>query len=193
MTVDQVTGYIWVVFYDRRNYNDNRTDVYLAVSTDGGDSFTNFKVSETPFLPISQVFFGDYTGIAASNNKIRPIWTRLDGIGSALSVYTAIVDSVVAGIPAEESIPFAMEQNYPNPFNESTVFSFKLRTAGLITLTVNDILGKPVATLLNNKWMEIGKYVETFNPAGLNLPSGVYYFSLKGNGINRQRKMIYQK
>ncbi len=35
MTVDQITGYIWFVFYDRRNYEDNNTDVYMAVSTDG--------------------------------------------------------------------------------------------------------------------------------------------------------------
>jgi hypothetical protein len=73
MTVDQVTGYIWFVFYDRRNYNDTRTDVYLAVSKDGGETFENFKVSESPFIPNAGVFFGDYTGISAHNNMVRPV------------------------------------------------------------------------------------------------------------------------
>ncbi|NVO20223.1 MAG: T9SS type A sorting domain-containing protein [Bacteroidetes bacterium] len=191
MTIDQSTGYIWIVFYDRRNYNDNRTDVFLACSTDGGNTFSNFKVSETPFLPSQTVFFGDYTCITAHNNKIRPIWTRLDDLD--LSIYTAIVDTLLLSSQVEEAIPFAVEQNYPNPFHESTIFSFKLRNSGNITLTVNDIFGKTVALIIDNKWMERGKYVKSFNPAVQNLPSGVYYFSLKGNGINRQRKMIYQK
>jgi len=99
MAVDQVTGYLWFVWYDRRNYSDNTTDVYMAVSTDGGETFVNFMVSETPFVPTSNVFFGDYNNISAHNNVIRPIWTRLHQ--GQLSVWTAIAepDSVItAGI-----------------------------------------------------------------------------------------------
>jgi hypothetical protein len=43
MTVDQVTGDIYLVFYDRRNTTGNATDVYVAKSTDGGEAFVNFK------------------------------------------------------------------------------------------------------------------------------------------------------
>ncbi len=191
MTVDQSTGYIWIVFYDRRNYLDNRTDVFLAVSKDGGDSFTNFKVSDSPFIPNANVFFGDYTCISAHNGVVRPIWTRLDG--SDLSAYTAIVDSLYNDIPENEAVPFAVDQNYPNPFTESTVFSFKLRVQSIITLSFHDILGHTVATIIDKKQLNPGKYVKSFNPASYNLPSGVYFFSLRGNGINRQRKVLYQK
>lgn len=191
MTIDQSTGYIWLVFYDRRQYPDTRTDVYLAVSTDGGSSFQNFAVSETPFTPMNSVFFGDYTGITAHQGMIRPIWTRLDG--SDLSAYTAIVDTLLTSVPEKEQIPFATEQNYPNPFKESTIFSFKLRSASFVTLKVNDLMGKPVATLIDHAWMEQGKYVKAFNASDLNLPSGVYYFSLTGSGFSKQQKMIYQK
>ncbi|MEM9546484.1 MAG: sialidase family protein [Bacteroidota bacterium] len=90
MDVDPVTGYIYIVFYDRRAYNDNNTDVYLAYSTDGGNSFTNKKISESPFLPIDAIFFGDYNDISAYNGMIRPIWTRLDN--RKLSVWTALID-----------------------------------------------------------------------------------------------------
>lgn len=90
MDVDQSTGYIYIVFYDRRNYNDNQTDVYLAYSTNGGRNFENIKISEIPFLPEPNVFFGDYNDISVRNGKIRPIWTRLDN--GRLCVQTAIID-----------------------------------------------------------------------------------------------------
>ena len=91
MTIDQATGYLYFVFYDRRNYSDNlTTDVYMARSTDGGETFTNFLVSSTPFVPGGSTFFGDYNGISAYAGKVRPIWTRL--VGGQLSIWTAIVD-----------------------------------------------------------------------------------------------------
>ena len=80
----------------------------MAVSKDGGENFINFKVSETPFNPNSGVFFGDYTNIAAYNNVVRPIWTRLDN--AALSVMTALVDSIFTGISPEKEqfVPFSL-------------------------------------------------------------------------------------
>jgi len=90
MAVDQVTGYLYTVFYDRRNYSDGQTEVYVAVSRDAGKSFKNLKVSTEPFKPTSGVFFGDYNHISAHDGVVRPIWTRLDK--GALSVWTAIMD-----------------------------------------------------------------------------------------------------
>ena len=90
MDVDPITGYIYIVFYDRRNYDDLKTDVFLAYSIDGGNSFSNIKISESPFIPNENVFFGDYNDISAYDGKIRPIWTRLDG--NRLSVWTALIE-----------------------------------------------------------------------------------------------------
>jgi len=97
MTVDPATGYLYFVYYDRRNYNDNRTDVYLARSTDGGETFTEFKISQSPFTPNSSIFFGDYTGITALNGKVYPIWTRLEN--SQRSVWIAIFQDTIKTIP----------------------------------------------------------------------------------------------
>ena len=101
MTIDQTTGVIYIAFYDRRNTSNNFTDVYVARSTDGGETFTNFKVSESSFNPNSSVFFGDYTNIAAFNKMVYPIWMRLDG--SALTVWTAIINDTVSIVPVELS------------------------------------------------------------------------------------------
>jgi hypothetical protein len=97
MTVDPATGYLYFVYYDRRNYTDNRTDVYLARSTDGGETFTEFKISQSPFTPNSSIFFGDYTGITALNGKVYPIWTRLEN--NQRSVWIAIFQDTVKTLP----------------------------------------------------------------------------------------------
>ena len=88
-TVDQETGYIYIVYYDRRDYDDNQTDVYLAYSTNGGSSFKNVKISEKPFVPQADRFFGDYNNISAHEGIIAPIWTRMDE--GKTSVWTAII------------------------------------------------------------------------------------------------------
>ncbi len=89
MAVDQTTGYIYIVYYDRRAYDDFRTDVYLSYSTDGGSSFNELKISESPFVPSSEKFFGDYNNIAAHKGIIAPIWTRMDE--GKTSVWTTII------------------------------------------------------------------------------------------------------
>lgn len=89
MAVDDETGYIYIVYYDRRAYDDLQTDVYLAYSFDGGGSFKETKINETPFIPTDTNFFGDYTNIAAHKGIITPIWTRMDN--GRTSVYTAVI------------------------------------------------------------------------------------------------------
>ncbi len=69
MTIDQTTGAIYIVYYDRRNTTGNATDVYVARSLDGGNSFINFKVSQSSLTPSSSIFFGDYSNISALIKK----------------------------------------------------------------------------------------------------------------------------
>jgi hypothetical protein len=89
-TIDQSNGNIYTVFYDRRNHANNANDVYLAVSKDGGKTFENQKISESPFTVPEGVFFGDYNNISVVNGVVRPIWTSVkDG---KLVVMTALVN-----------------------------------------------------------------------------------------------------
>lgn len=90
MSVDPITGSINILFYDRRNYDDKKTDVYLARSTNGGETFKNILISESSFNPQKGVFFGDYVGISAYNNFTACIWQRLDG--TKLSVIYCGID-----------------------------------------------------------------------------------------------------
>lgn len=90
MTVDQITGHLYTVFYDRRDHDDLHTDVYLAVSRDGGLNWENIKISESPFLPRVGPFFGDYNNISAVNGIVRPIWTRSEE--GRTSIMTALIN-----------------------------------------------------------------------------------------------------
>jgi hypothetical protein len=89
MAVDAVTGNLYAVFYDRRNYTDYNTDVYLASSKDGGKTWTNERISEKPFITNASVFLGDYNNISAVNGVVRPIWTRIDNYET--SVWIALI------------------------------------------------------------------------------------------------------
>ncbi len=191
MTVDQANGDIYVVFYDRRNYDDKNTDVYVARSTDGGETFDNIRISESPFVPTSNVFFGDYTNIAAYNGQVRPIWTRLQN--GNLSVLTAIME-ISVGVEEQKqktSEPFTVQASYPNPFKESTTLAFKLHRSAEITLSVYDMLGREVALLINHEKRSRGKYIEHFNVSDFNLTPGMYYFVLQtGDFVKTQKIMV---
>lgn len=90
MTIDQKNGDLHFVYYDRRRFKNNRTDVVWAYSTDGGSTFQEKIISETPFLPDQRVFFGDYLGISAVDGRVRPIWPRMDN--GRISLWVALID-----------------------------------------------------------------------------------------------------
>jgi len=195
MTLDNSNGNLYFVFYDRRNYENNLTDVYLAVSTDAGISFRNEKISEIPFLPVNTVFFGDYTGISAVNNVVRPVWMRMS-TGGEMTVWTSIVDVDSLFVSAEEESGiriFAeseLEQNYPNPFDDATYIAFKLRRPENVYLEVFDITGKCVARLINNESCETGRHVVTFDRKAFSAPPGFYYYHLRYGDTSIIKKML---
>lgn len=90
MTIDQTTGYLYFVYYDRREHQDNSTEVYMSASRDGGKTFVDTKLSDSPFVPDDQTFFGDYLNIDAVDGKIRPIWPRMDS--KKISLWVGLVD-----------------------------------------------------------------------------------------------------
>ena len=74
LAVDPVDGSVNVLFYDRRGDPDNRKQiVVLARSTDSGSSFKNYAWTDNPFLA-NDVFFGDYTGLAAYGGRVYGVW-----------------------------------------------------------------------------------------------------------------------
>ncbi|MGZ4787948.1 MAG: hypothetical protein ACXVZX_05465 [Terriglobales bacterium] len=76
LAVDPTDGSVDVVFYDRRgDPQGHKQIVVLARSTDGGRSFNNYAWTDEAF-EASEVFFGDYSGIAAYAGRVYGIWTE---------------------------------------------------------------------------------------------------------------------
>lgn len=191
MTIDQTTGILYFVFYDRRNTTGNATDVYVAQSSDGGETFVNFKVSQSSFVPNSSVFFGDYICIAAHNRKVYPLWTRMDN--SNLSVWTALItDTTNVGIEEKTQTvsDFILSQNFPNPFNPQTTIPFTLKDDGFVSLKIFDILGREVASLAN-EYFRAGTYNVTWNAT--NVSSGIYVCRLQSKEYSTYKKMFLHK
>jgi hypothetical protein len=85
---------------------------------------------------------------------------------------------------------FELTQNYPNPFNPSTSISFTLPQAGNVKLSVYNLLGQEVQTLING-FKEDG--IHTVNFEAKNLNSGIYLYKLEANGLTQTRKMTLLK
>jgi uncharacterized protein len=81
----------------------------------------------------------------------------------------------------------SLQQNYPNPFNPKTVISCQWPVAGKVQLVVYDLLGREVATLLD-ELKEAGKYDVTFDGTGLS--SGIYVCRLTVGGFVDARQML---
>jgi hypothetical protein len=89
-----------------------------------------------------------------------------------------------------------LNQNYPNPFNPNTNISYQLPIATQVSLKVFDVLGKEVATLVN-EYKQPGVYQTSFsinkNGEGANLPSGIYFAQLRAENTVQTIKMILLK
>lgn len=83
-----------------------------------------------------------------------------------------------------------LDQNYPNPFNSGTTIPWQLAHSSKATLKVFDLLGREVATLVDEQRTQ-GKYETRFNAA--TLPKGVYFYRLKARDVSQTRKMILVK
>ena len=91
---------------------------------------------------------------------------------------------------------FKLEQNYPNPFNPTTEIGFRIVDFGLVTLKVYDVLGREVATLVN-EYKPAGIYEVEFNAVethrDASLPSGVYFYRLTSGSYTATKKMLFLK
>ncbi len=86
---------------------------------------------------------------------------------------------------------YSLQQNYPNPFNPVTNIKFGLPKGSFVTLKIYDMLGREVASLINNMNMAAGNYTYDFN--ALNVPSGIYFYKLSAGEFSDVKKMTLVK
>lgn len=96
----------------------------------------------------------------------------------------------IKNISTEVPSVFSLNQNYPNPFNPSTIIKFAILNSGLVKLTVFDIMGREVQTLIN-ELLNSGTYETTFDAS--QFASGIYYYKLSTPVFSETKKMTLQK
>ncbi|MEJ2104688.1 MAG: T9SS type A sorting domain-containing protein, partial [Ignavibacteriaceae bacterium] len=109
----------------------------------------------------------------------------------------ALETNYVTGIKSFENTKpdnIYLYQNYPNPFNPVTIIKYSIPERSNISLTVYDILGNKVATLIDQR-QNAGSYGVNFNPSSISggLSSGVYFYTLKTDAALITKKLIYLK
>jgi hypothetical protein len=87
-------------------------------------------------------------------------------------------------------LQYSLDQNYPNPFNPSTTIKYQIPKTGFVNLKVFDLLGRVVATLVNEE-KPAGKYSVDFNASKFS--SGVYIYELKTKDFTSCKKMMLTK
>jgi N-acetylneuraminic acid mutarotase len=113
------------------------------------------------------------------------------GSNPDIGAYENLLGTFV-GVKEELKVPkeFALFQNYPNPFNPSTKISWQSPVSSRQTLKIFDLLGREVATLIDEE-KPAGSYEVTWNAT--NLPSGVYFYQLKAGSFTATKKLLLLK
>ena len=155
----------------------NNNSTYLII----GNSITT---------PTNAYLWNVPDSLLGSGFKIR-ITSIVDTSLSSLSDNSFTIDKMT-GIDKVNAIikDFKLYQNFPNPFNPSTIISYDIPKAGLVTLDVFNILGQKVMTLVDG-FQDPGKYSVTFN--AFNLSSGIYMYRLKEENFLAVKKFILIK
>jgi hypothetical protein len=188
------------VTYGWRLYSNDTTSVLLDLES---NSDGTVNASSPTFEAIDAALVAQGLDVGQSADFL---WTVVVSDGSdTLQVRTSFFDDFSAMFRVvtlerglltsndfEEGTPntFALEQNYPNPFNPTTNIKFALPKTADVTLTIYNMLGQKVNTLINEK-MTSGFHVVPFDAS--NLSSGMYIYRIQAGSFTSTKKMLLIK
>jgi hypothetical protein len=160
--------------------------VFSTTTGNGGDDVINFANRTEQYIRLH---------VTQWNNQHGRL-NEFEVCGSSTAAPSLSKDSpqetaLTANMPEQ----FQLHQNYPNPFNPSTQIAFSVKEVGEVQLSVYNINGQVVRTLVSGQ-MNPGHHTITWNGrdnAGNVVPSGLYFYKLRANGYEQTRKMTMTK
>ena len=191
------------VTYEWRLLSEDTTQVLVSSMSDSEGTATSLLASTVDvneFLAEQGVDVGqsgsfvwhvratdgsDTLGVRGSYGNFGDDW---EPIYRHITIERAVITSndFEAGTPDK----FALEQNYPNPFNPTTNIKFALPKTADVTLTIYNMLGQKVSTLINEK-MNSGFHIVPFDAS--NLSSGMYIYRIQAGSFTSTKKMLLIK
>lgn len=195
LEIDEEGG-LNILFYDDRNTTSDSTDVFLARSIDGGNTWAEYQIQNSRFKPKpilggASAYQGDHIALLNVANKLYAFW--MADYSGIYQVWCSIIDLNILSVEENGKLPasdFSLFQNFPNPFNPITKIWWQVPVSCWQTLKVYDILGNEVATLVD-EYNTSGKYETTFDGTGL--PSGIYFYKLTAGTFSQTKKLILLK
>jgi photosystem II stability/assembly factor-like uncharacterized protein len=159
---------------------------YLFMTTDAGITWSD--VMEQDVVTASNNY-----DVFIDNNEHLWVSCGFSEIYTTAPIASVDVEMINNNLPTK----FSLEQNYPNPFNPSTKINYSIpsveklsATSQHVTLKVFDILGREMATLIDERQIA-GTYEVEFNASKLS--SGIYIYSIQYAGQSKSKKMMLLK
>ena len=179
------TGTAWR--YDVRYDTEEITEANWSYASQAtgeptpGPAGSSEEFTVEDLAPNTLYYFAIKTADLAGN------WSALSNndTASTLSLGSSII------VPDE----YELEQNYPNPFNASTVISYYVPAPGPVKLSVYDILGRTVSTIVDDE-LSVGEHTARWDGLdgdGKTVATGVYFYHLRAGDYNTSRKMLLLK
>lgn len=164
----------------------NQNEMYLTTETQGlwfSNNITQsnpvyIRVSSYPFRQPERVFYNPYNS--------NEVWVSSFGGGMRVGNSLLGIKKISTAVPEK----FVLYQNYPNPFNPNSIIKFQISNSGYVKLTIFNVLGKEMITLVNEQ-LSPGTYQVQWEAS--NFPSGFYYYRLTEGNNAETRKMILLK
>jgi len=161
---------------------------------DGGhkaiDYFKLFPLLVESIKERQQIIETQQAKINTLKVKMQQVEVALNKLGVNLEQVT-IADEQTSSL-AEKTLPgaFGLQPNYPNPFNPITSISYDLPSSQHVILTVYDVQGREITTLVNQQ-QEAGRYTVPFDAS--HLSSGTYFYKLTAGSFSETKRMIFVK
>jgi endonuclease I len=167
--------------------DNSLVQIFLAPD---GTTFSQIGSDITPAADVMTNYKIDGTN-GTANSKIKINQKNATKGRFFVDNFTLTVDKPLA-VKDNKAVPsgYYLSQNYPNPFNPSTVISYNIPASGYVVLSVYDMLGREVRTLVDG-FKQQGSHNVSFDAANLN--SGVYLYRISANGFTMMKKMTLLK
>jgi hypothetical protein len=177
------------LFFDGRNSVSNHKHVMRRMlPTPDGQSFTinlNETINFAQSIDLNPIWDADSLSVIVFVQSLnsKTVYQSATIIYDELTV-TGVLDEI------SNPIEFKLEQNYPNPFNPTTTISWQSPVGSYQTVKVYDLLGREVATLVD-EYKPAGIYETTFNAS--KLANGIYFYEVRAGDYSEIKKMILLK
>jgi hypothetical protein len=163
---------------------DNAGRSYTLYAVKGEVNLDNYELPPMPPVGMFDIRYGSGRIAEDISSTVQSI--EMSGLEENNLINKLLVIS--GGIVAP--IEYALEQNYPNPFNPSTTIKFAVPKESNVNLSVYNVLGELVSTLVNEQ-KKPGYYEYEFNAS--TLASGVYLYRIKAGDFHETKKMVLMK